>query len=75
MQQAGNDESSNSPHNQSTVGQLLEGQGSTVGTPRLCIAGIARVHMEHCQKWHPLGDATFYMLATYLSACISMLLS
>ena len=77
---AGNDVSSTALHNQSTVGPLLAGPGSTGGTLRLCTAGIARVHRVDCQKSYPLVGTTFYILpeclATYLlRPCISMVLS
>ena len=56
---AGIYESSIAPRNQSTVGSLLAGPGSTGDTLRLCTAGRAHVHMEDCRRSDPLVVATF----------------
>ena len=70
---AGIYESSIVPRNQSTVGWLLVGPGSTGDTLRLCTAGRAHVHMEDCRRSDPLVVATFCtrwpLISVRVSAC------
>ena len=69
--QAGIDVSSTAPRNQSTVGSLLAGPGSTGGTLHLCTAGRAHVHMEDCRKLYPLVVATLYTRWPLISVLVS----
>ena len=68
---AGIYESSIAPRNQSTVGSLLAGPGSTGGTLHLCTAGRAHVHMEDCRKLYPLAVATFFTRWPLISVLVS----